>query len=93
MHIAAALDRPMVALFGPTNPLRTGPFGHPGTVLRLNLDCSPCYLKKLTQCPYDHRCLREISAQGVLESVGRRLAEPRTGDRPHLPGPTADTYD
>ncbi|HWL92559.1 MAG TPA: glycosyltransferase family 9 protein, partial [Phycisphaerae bacterium] len=43
MHIAAAHSRPLVALFGPTNPLRTGPHGRLDSVVRLPLACSPCY--------------------------------------------------
>ena len=43
MHVAAALGRPLVALFGPTNPRRTGPYGKPGSVLQIHsLSCVPC---------------------------------------------------
>jgi lipopolysaccharide heptosyltransferase I len=43
MHIAAAIGTPMVAMFGPTNPLRTGPYRRELSVLRAGLPCSPCY--------------------------------------------------
>ena len=42
MHVAAALGKPLVALFGPTEPRRTGPYGQLNNVLRIDLPCSPC---------------------------------------------------
>ena len=42
MHVAAALGKPLVALFGPTEPRRTGPYGQLENVLRIDLPCSPC---------------------------------------------------
>ena len=50
MHVAAALGKPLVALFGPTEPRRTGPYGHLENVLRIDLPCSPC-LK--SHCTYE----------------------------------------
>lgn len=69
MHIAAALNRPLVTLFGPTNPIRTGPYARPDTVIRANIDCAPCYRK---QCPH-HRCLRELSIAPVLAAIEQQL--------------------
>jgi heptosyltransferase-1 len=73
MHLAAALGRPLAALFGPTNPARTGPYGRGADVLRLGLECSPCYLKRLKECPYDHACMRDLSVEAVLEAVRQRV--------------------
>ena len=42
MHVAAALGKPLIALFGPTEPRRTGPYGQLENVLRIDLPCSPC---------------------------------------------------
>jgi lipopolysaccharide heptosyltransferase I len=70
MHIAAALRRPMVALFGPTNPVRTGPHRMLGQVLRADIVCSPCYSRRCAHLS----CLRSIGVQAVLEEVARRLA-------------------
>lgn len=70
MHIAAALDRPLVALFGPTNPIRTGPYRHADSVVRANIDCSPCYRR---QCPHQ-RCLQEMTIEPVLEKAAEQLA-------------------
>jgi ADP-heptose:LPS heptosyltransferase len=66
MHLAVALERPLVCLIGPTNPLRTGPYGRVGDVLRADLPCSPCYLRRLAQCPYDHRCMRDLDVATVV---------------------------
>jgi lipopolysaccharide heptosyltransferase I len=73
MHMAAALERPLLALFGPTNPRRTGPYGRLHDVLRLELRCSPCYLRKLSQCPYGQACLRDLSVEQVADAVAERL--------------------
>jgi heptosyltransferase-2 len=64
MHVAAALDRRQVALFGPSDPTRTGPRNPAAEVLRLGLDCSPCN-KRI--CPLGHhRCLEELTPDQVL---------------------------
>jgi heptosyltransferase I len=72
MHVAAALDTPLVALFGPTEPRRTGPYGHRENVLRLDLPCSPC-LK--SYCAYEkpNECLKAISPVTVFERVQKKL--------------------
>lgn len=77
MHLAAALDRPMVALFGPTSPVRTGPYGRRGDVLRLPLDCSPCYLRDLSDCRHDHACMRRLDVRHVLDAALSRLQRQR----------------
>lgn len=71
MHLAAALGRPLVALFGPTNDRETYPLGPPGwRGLRLlcaeGVSCRPC---KLRQCPVDHRCMRRLDVNIVLAAV------------------------
>ncbi len=73
MHLAAALDRPLVALFGPTNPQRTGPHGRGLDVMRLDLECSPCYLRRLRQCPHDHRCMDRLTVEEVAAAIEPRL--------------------
>ena len=78
MHVAAACHRPLVALFGPTNPRRTGPYGRPETVLRLDLACSPCYLRKLSDCPHHHACLQDVTVEQVARAVDQRLAAVKT---------------
>ena len=73
MHMAAAHQRPLVALFGPTNPARTGPYARLDDVERLDLACSPCYLRKLSQCPHSHTCMQDLTVEKVAEAVARRL--------------------
>jgi len=75
MHAAAALGKPVFALFGPTEPRRTGPRGQLENVLRIELPCSPC-LKG--HCAYEkpNECLNAISPAMVFERVRRQL-QPR----------------
>jgi lipopolysaccharide heptosyltransferase II len=72
MHVAAALSKPLVALFGPTEPRRTGPYGHLENVLRIDLPCSPC-LK--SHCTYEkpNECLKAISPAMVFERARMKL--------------------
>jgi len=69
MHLAAALGTPVVALFGPTAPWRTGPFGEGHQVVRLELDCSPCFQR---QCP-EPRCLLELPVFRTQDAVEKIL--------------------
>ena len=70
MHLAAALGTPVAALFGPTAPWRTGPFGGGHEVVRLTLPCSPCFQR---HCP-EPRCLIDLSPELVREAVEKILA-------------------
>ncbi len=69
MHLAAALGTPVAALFGPTAPWRTGPFGEGHEVVRLTLPCSPCFQR---QCP-EPRCLTELTPELAREAVEKIL--------------------
>jgi ADP-heptose:LPS heptosyltransferase len=71
MHLAAAVGTPVVALFGPTDPGRTGPTGSPSVVLDRYVFCSPCYRK---ECPYAHECMTGITVRDVLAAVERLSA-------------------
>jgi heptosyltransferase-2 len=70
MHVAAALDIPLIAVFGSTNPVTTGPCGSKSYIVRVPVACSPC-LK--TECPTDHRCMKEITVDMVLNVVRKLL--------------------
>ena len=72
MHISAALRRPLVALFGSTNPLRTGPWGC-GTVIYKHAACAPCYRRT---CPLDFICMRSIHPDEVVAAVFENLRSP-----------------
>ena len=71
MHLAAAVGTPVVALFGPTDPGRTGPTGAPSEVLDRYVFCSPCYLR---ECPFRHECMTGISVESVVAAVDRLSA-------------------
>jgi heptosyltransferase-1 len=70
MHIAAAVGTPVVALFGPTAPWRTGPYGKVHRVIREEIPCSPCFKR---EC-FDVTCMRGISVDRVFESAKEFLA-------------------
>jgi len=65
MHLAAAAGTPVIALFGPTDPSRTGPYGAGHVIIRTDLSCSPCLLKK---CP-TKKCMTDILPEQVLAAV------------------------
>jgi heptosyltransferase-2 len=65
MHLASAVGRPVVALFGPTNEHATSPLG-PHTIVRTDAWCRPCMLR---ECPIDHRCMRGIAPETVFDHV------------------------
>jgi heptosyltransferase-2 len=69
-HIASALGRPTLAIFGPTNPLTTRPLGASAEILRRPPDCAPCMLR---DCPIDHRCMTAIGPDEVFERVNQIL--------------------
>jgi ADP-heptose:LPS heptosyltransferase len=64
-----AIQRPVVSVFGPTNPVHIGPYGQPEAVVRLDLPCSPCNYRRLSQCPYGHKCMEELTAAMVLDRI------------------------
>jgi len=67
MHVAAALGRPLVALFGSSDPSHTPPLSPTATVLYRALDCSPCFAR---ECPLGHtRCLNDITPTDVLAAL------------------------
>ena len=72
MHVAAALGKPLVALFGPTAPERTGPYGQLENVLHLKLPCSPC-LKSDCSIENTDECLRALPPALVLARVEKLL--------------------
>lgn len=68
MHIAAALKRPLVALYGSSSPEFTPPLTETATVLNTEIECRPCYQRV---CPLGHgRCLSEIEPEQVWQSIG-----------------------
>lgn len=67
MHLAAALDKPTVAIFGPTNPAQTGPYSQAAAVVTHPVGCAPCYRR---MCPYGHHdCMRQLDVETVFARV------------------------
>ncbi|MDP2896775.1 MAG: lipopolysaccharide heptosyltransferase I [bacterium] len=64
-HIAAAVGTPVVALYGPTSPVRTGPYGEQHTVLTTSLPCSPCFRRT---CDQGTSCMTDISVESVYRA-------------------------
>lgn len=101
MHMASAVNTPVIGIFGPTLPSKNRPWGRPETnrVVRAELDCSPCYSKPeiLFKCP-EQRCLLEVTPEKVLDAANALIDSGRN-DHPEgktkarsLPrgGPTVD---
>jgi ADP-heptose:LPS heptosyltransferase len=79
MHVAASLNKPMVSVFGPTNPVHIGPYERPESVVRIDLPCSPCNYRRLSQCPFDHACMRQVTSTMVVERVRKILSTAKSG--------------
>jgi len=71
MHIAAAFQVPVVAIFGPTDWRTTSPFGSTHAIVRQPVDCAPCLLR---ECPIDHRCMTRVSVEQVYEAGMKQLS-------------------
>ena len=65
MHIAAALNIPVIAIFGPTSPARTGPYGKGHVILQSQAECVPCFKRACR----DMRCMKEITPEVVYQEV------------------------
>jgi heptosyltransferase-1 len=71
MHLAAAVQTPVVALFGPTDPGRNGPYGDIHSVITVQEDCQRCWKR---ECPKAKKCLAAIEVQPVLAAVQNKIA-------------------
>jgi heptosyltransferase II len=77
MHIAAAFEVPLVAVFGPTDHTTTSPFSEKAVVVSRNVECAPCLLRR---CPTDHRCMEGVTVEDVV-AAALKLRE-KTSDGP-----------
>ena len=73
-HLAAAVNTPFVALFGPTSAVRTAPYGCENLVVKADMDCAPCYKKRCAD--RNKECMSNIKADAVIAMLGKAL--PRT---------------
>jgi len=65
MHLGAAVGIPVVALFGPTAPWRTGPFGDGHRVIRAAADCAPCFKRACDT----QQCMQKITVDQVIDGI------------------------
>lgn len=70
-HIAAAMRRPVLTIFGPTNFNSIRPYSDTAEMIHQPAECSPCMLR---DCPIDHRCMTRISSKMVIEAASRMLS-------------------
>ncbi|MFH0793392.1 MAG: lipopolysaccharide heptosyltransferase II [bacterium] len=76
MHVAAALDVPLVAIFGSTDWVTTAPCSKEATIVRKEIECAPCLER---ECPLKHHnCMEWVSVADVLEAVDQQLERQRT---------------
>jgi heptosyltransferase-2 len=74
MHVAAALNRPLVAVYGSTSPGFTPPLADQVEIVRLGLECSPCFERT---CRFGHyNCMRQLEPAPVLEALQRVGGQP-----------------
>ena len=71
LHLAAAVETPVVAIFGPTDPRKYGPRGSRDRVVQRQMVCGPC---ERALCPYGHECLQQLPASEVLAAARAVLA-------------------
>jgi heptosyltransferase-2 len=86
-HIASALSRPTIVIFGPTNPLTTRPFSPFGEIVREPPDCAPCMLR---DCPIDHRCMTAITPDDIFARVRSILLKPESATESQRHGDLQD---
>lgn len=77
MHLAAAVETPVVSLWGATEPAWSGPHGNEHLVIRGRAHCSPCYLRR---CPIGQVCMQSIRVSEVVARVGQALLDGEAAD-------------
>ncbi len=75
LHIADALGMPLVGIVGPTRPEIVGPLKRTDGVIRADLPCLGCGIKRTDRCPHGHQCMTALAAQDVLDLATRLLRQ------------------
>jgi heptosyltransferase I len=70
MHLAVSMNAPVIALFGPTDPQRNGPYGQKNTVIHSGSECSPCFKRQCTPL----KCMEAITVEEVLQAGKKYLS-------------------
>ncbi|HSF24688.1 MAG TPA: glycosyltransferase family 9 protein, partial [Blastocatellia bacterium] len=71
-HVSAALGASTVVVFGPTEHVSTRPLSHRASVVRHDVECSPCMLR---ECPIDHRCMTRVEVEDVYRAARNLIIE------------------
>lgn len=80
MHIAGAVGTPIIALFGSTNSVVTGPWQE-SSVIQKHVACSPCYRRT---CPIDFKCMKQIGVDEVVQAISTVLHKPASSKKLHI---------
>jgi heptosyltransferase-2 len=80
MHIAGAFSTHVIALFGSTSSIVTGPWLN-GRVIQKSVACAPCYRRT---CPIDFRCMKQIEVEEVLQAIRHALMNPLPPSKLHI---------
>jgi heptosyltransferase II len=86
MHLADHLGVPLVAVFGSTEPLLTGPRRPSSTTLRHQVECSPCFLRT---CPLDFRCMKAVTPPDAATALLGLLQRTGAANIPRPDSPSA----
>jgi heptosyltransferase-2 len=72
MHIACALNKPTVVVYGSSSPQFTPPLSDKAAIVKLNLDCQPCFER---ECPLKHlNCLKQLAPEQALAALNKVMA-------------------